>query len=54
VYNILGKEVASLVNAQKNAGTYSVSFDGANLPSGVYLYEIRVNNYSAGPEDAAG
>jgi len=46
VYNILGVKVASLVNEYKPAGTYQVEFNGTNLSSGVYLYSLKVNNYS--------
>ena len=42
VYDILGKEIATLVNETKSPGIYSVPFDGSNLPSGVYLYSISV------------
>ncbi len=47
VYNILGKEAASLVNEYKPAGSYTVEFDGSNLSSGVYLYRMRTGEYSA-------
>ena len=40
VYDILGNEVASLVDEQKTAGTYKVSFNASNLSSGVYLYKL--------------
>ena len=40
VYDILGREIAALVNEIKTAGTYSVQFDGSNLSSGVYFYSI--------------
>ncbi|HTX19004.1 MAG TPA: endo-1,4-beta-xylanase [Bacteroidota bacterium] len=46
VYDILGKEVATLVNGMKNAGTYSVRFDGANLPTGIYFYRLRSGKFS--------
>jgi hypothetical protein len=46
VYDITGKEVATLVNEVKNVGTYSVDFDGANLSSGMYFYKISVNGFS--------
>ncbi len=45
VYDILGKEVATLVNEQKNQGRYSVNFDASNLASGVYIYQLRANDY---------
>jgi subtilisin-like proprotein convertase family protein len=40
VYDIMGKEVASLVNEVKDAGNYSVDFNGTNLSSGVYFYKL--------------
>jgi hypothetical protein len=47
VYDILGKEIATLVNEKLSAGTYEVKFDGTNLPSGVYYYKIEAGKYSA-------
>ena len=47
VYDILGREVESLVDRQQTAGNYSVSFDGSNLPSGVYLYRLQAGNFSS-------
>ena len=46
VYDILGKEVANLVNENKDSGRYSVSFDASDLRSGVYIYTLRVNDFS--------
>lgn len=50
IYNILGNEVATLVNEQKSSGSYSVQFSAVNgyastLASGTYLYQLRVNDY---------
>jgi Secretion system C-terminal sorting domain len=44
VYNILGKEVATLVNEEKLPGIYEVSFDASDLTSGVYFYILRAAN----------
>lgn len=41
VYDVLGREVRTLVNEEKPAGSYEVEFDGTNLPSGVYFYRIE-------------
>ncbi|MFA7360924.1 MAG: T9SS type A sorting domain-containing protein [Candidatus Kapaibacterium sp.] len=46
VYDILGKEVATLVNEVKNAGSYSVDFNASNLTSGMYFYKVSVNGFS--------
>ena len=40
VFDVLGREIAVLVNEELNAGTYEVEFDGTNLPSGVYFYKL--------------
>ncbi|MCW8810009.1 MAG: DUF4397 domain-containing protein [Ignavibacteriaceae bacterium] len=45
VYNILGSEVASLVNENLAAGAYRFNFDAANLASGIYLYELNAGNF---------
>ena len=41
VYDILGKEITTLVNERKPAGNYSVNFNGRDLPSGVYFYRMQ-------------
>ena len=41
VYDILGREVAVLVNEAKSVGTHTVSWDAAKLPSGVYFYQLH-------------
>ncbi len=45
VYDILGREIAVLVNGEKPAGEYSVSFDGSRFASGIYFYTIQAGNY---------
>jgi hypothetical protein len=45
VYDILGREVAILVNEEKPAGNYEVMFDAANLSSGIYFYTITANDF---------
>jgi DNA-binding beta-propeller fold protein YncE len=45
LYNVLGKEIKTLVNEAKNKGTYTYNFDGSDLPSGVYIYQLRVNDF---------
>ena len=45
VYDILGREVASLVNEQKAAGSYNVQFNGNDLSSGVYLYRMQAGSF---------
>ena len=44
VYDVLGKEVATLVNAARAAGTYECKFNAANLPSGLYIYTLKAGN----------
>jgi hypothetical protein len=45
VYNILGSEVATLVNENKPAGSYNVTFDASRLSSGVYIYQLKAGNF---------
>ena len=46
VYDVLGNEIAILVNEEKPSGTYEVEFDASNLPSGVYMYRLTSGNFS--------
>ena len=45
IYNILGSEVATLVNGTLAAGSYKYNFDAQNLASGIYLYELKAGNF---------
>jgi hypothetical protein len=45
VYDLLGTEVATLVNEIKEAGSYSVNFNASNLPSGIYIYRLIADNF---------
>lgn len=47
VYDLLGREVATLVNEAKQPGTYDVTFDATNLPSGVYFYRLTAGEFVA-------
>ncbi len=47
VYNLLGQAVASLVNGNVNAGRHTVRFDAAGLTSGLYIYKMETNGFSA-------
>jgi Secretion system C-terminal sorting domain len=46
VYDILGRDVATLVSGHQTAGEHSVTFDASRLPSGVYFYRLQAGNYS--------
>lgn len=46
VYDLLGREVSTLVSEHKNIGTYVVDFDASDLPSGIYFYRIESNGFS--------
>jgi flagellar hook assembly protein FlgD len=42
IYNILGETLATLVNEEKPAGKFAVTFDGSQLTSGIYFYRLNV------------
>ena len=46
VFNVLGQEVASLVNQEQKPGQYVVDFDASNLASGIYMYKIQSGNFT--------
>lgn len=45
VFDVLGREVATLVNEEKPAGTYTINFNAEGLSSGVYFYRINAGNF---------
>ena len=47
VYDILGREVATLVNEEKNVGNYEINFNNRNLSSGIYFYKLQAGDYSS-------
>jgi len=47
IYDMLGKEVITLVNEQQEMGRYTVQFDASSLASGMYVYQLRVNDYTS-------
>jgi len=46
VYDVLGSEVAQLVNEKQSSGAYEIKFDGSSLSSGVYFYKLTSNDFS--------
>jgi hypothetical protein len=46
VYDIMGREVQTIVNEQLAPGTYKTTFDGSNLPSGIYFYRLITDGFS--------
>jgi len=46
IYDVLGNEVAALVNEEKLPGEYQITFDGSGLVSGIYFYSLNAGNFS--------
>lgn len=47
VYDVLGREIKTLVNEQENASLHSITFNAADLSSGVYFYRLKAGNYTS-------
>lgn len=47
VYDVLGKEVANLVNTTQEAGNHTVKFDASSLSSGIYIYTLNAGNFTS-------
>ena len=45
IYNVIGKEIETLVNAEKSAGNYKLTWNAENLPGGVYFYKLQTGNF---------
>lgn len=45
VFNVLGREMMTLVDTRQSPGTYEVSFDASSLPSGTYFYQLRAGDF---------
>ncbi|HEY5534745.1 MAG TPA: T9SS type A sorting domain-containing protein, partial [Ignavibacteria bacterium] len=47
IYDVLGREVMTLVKEMKSAGNYAVDFNGANLSSGIYFYSLKSGDFTS-------
>jgi len=47
IYDVLGNEVASLVNTTQEAGKYDIKFDASGLSSGLYIYKLNAGNFTS-------
>ncbi len=45
IFDVLGKEITTLVNEEKSAGSYNVEFNASHLASGIYYYQLRAGDY---------
>lgn len=47
VYDIAGREVAEVINGWQDAGSNEIIFDGSDLTSGIYIYQLRAGDFDA-------
>jgi hypothetical protein len=47
VYDVLGREIATLINEKKQPGVYEVEFNASQLSSGIYFYKLQTENHSS-------
>ncbi len=47
IYDILGRKISTLINEVKETGNYSINYNASELPSGVYMYSIKIGSFSA-------
>jgi hypothetical protein len=45
LYDVLGNEIVTLINEEKQAGNYKIEFNGTGLPSGIYFYQLKAGNF---------
>jgi len=45
IFDVLGNEIATLIDEYKPAGKYEIEFNAANLPSGVYFYQLKAGEF---------
>ena len=45
IFDVIGNEIATLVDEEKEAGYHSIDFNGSDLPSGVYFYQLRAGSF---------
>ncbi|MBK7380039.1 MAG: T9SS type A sorting domain-containing protein [Ignavibacteriales bacterium] len=45
IYDVLGNEIATLVNEYREAGSYEINFDASSFSSGVYYYQLKAGNF---------
>jgi hypothetical protein len=45
VYDVIGNEIETLMDEQKSVGTYELTWNAENLPSGVYFYQLKAGDY---------
>ncbi|NNG27342.1 MAG: T9SS type A sorting domain-containing protein, partial [Ignavibacteriaceae bacterium] len=45
VYDVLGNEIVTLVNGEKQSGSYELVFDASALSSGIYFYQLKAGNF---------
>jgi len=46
VFDVLGREVSTLVNGLEPAGKHRIQFDGTNMPSGFYFYKLETSSFT--------